>query len=131
MVEVLLLMLVTFVPLIALVSASARVHQAALGVTAAAREAGSAAVSGVDLTAARERAAVAALAAMRDQQMSTAGARVSVSTSSEFGRGAEVHVRVSYPVRVLAIPFASDAVGPSVWVRASHVAHVDPYRSRP
>lgn len=131
LVEVVLLVLVTFVPLVMLLTTLARVHEAALGVTAAAREAGTAAASGTDIGIARSSATASVAGAVQDHGMHTGEMRMSVSSSTRFERGASVHVRVSYPVRVLDIPFVADAVGPAVWVRASHTAFVDPYRSAP
>ena len=130
LVEVILLLLVTFVPLVSLLGALSRVHRAALAVTAATREAGTAATSATGATA-RKAATSAAVAAMEDQGLPAASMRISLSTSTRFERGAEIHVRVAYPVPVLGIPFIAKAAGPSIWVRASHTAHVDPYRSAP
>lgn len=131
LVEVLLLMLVTFVPLMMLIGALARVHQAALAITSAAREAGTAATSGVDISSARTAAASAAHAVVATYGIHPAAMKTSVTTSTRFDRGAAVTVRTSYPVRVIDIPFIVDTVGPSIWIRASHTAYLHPYRSAP
>lgn len=131
LVETILLVLLLIVPLIWTLGALAAIHRAALGVTTAAREAGTAAVSGSDATAASVLADEAALLALRDQEMDPRRSRVALAGLSSFQRGSRVQVRVAYPVRILSVPFLRGAVGPVIWVRASHVAQVDLYRSAP
>ncbi len=57
-------------------------------------------------------------------------ATVRWSAPDGLERGATVEVNVSYPVQVVRIPLVGDVAGPSVWVRSSHVARVDPFASR-
>lgn len=131
LVETILLVLILLVPLIWMLGALARVHRAALGVTAAAREAGAAAASAGDPAAAVRLADHSAGTALRNQALAPRRARVELRGVSSFGRGARIEARVVYPVRMLHIPFVASAVGPVVWVRASHAAYVDRYRSFP
>lgn len=131
LVETILLIVVLLVPLVWMLGALATVHRAALGVAAAAREAGSAAASATDPVSAARLSDEAAATALRNQSLAAADARVEVSGLSSFGRGSRISVRVAYPVRLLDVPFVGDRFGPALWVRASHLAHVDPYRSVP
>lgn len=131
LVEALLLILVLFVPLVALLSGLARVHAAALGVTAAAREAGSAAVEAPDAAGAARLGRAAAASALNNQSLQPKDARLDLSGTASLDRGAAVEVRVAYPVRLFDIPLVSRGAGPILWVRASHRAHVDLYRSFP
>lgn len=131
LVETILLVLLLMVPLVWTLGALGGIHRAALGVTAAAREAATAAVSASDATSAASLAEEAVAVALLDQEMSPGTSRVTLAGLASFGRGASVEVRVAYPVRVLRVPFLRDAVAPAIWVRASHVAQVDPYRSTP
>lgn len=131
LVETILLVLVLIVPLVWSIGALATLHRAALGVTAAARDAGVAAVSGSDSGTASVLAEEAAALALLDQEMDPRTSRVALGGLASFGRGTRVEVRVAYPVRILGVPFLRDAAAPTIWVRASHVAQVDPYRSEP
>lgn len=131
LVETILLVLVMFVPLLALLGALGRVHRAALGVTAAAREAAAAAVAAPGGDSAGAMALEAGATALRGHRLESDRGTISLAGLSSFARGAEIQARVGYPVRLVSIPFLSDAHGPVLWVRASHVARVDPYRSVP
>lgn len=131
LVETILLILVLFVPLVVLLGTLARVHQAALAVTTAAREAGSAGVAALEPRSAVTSARRVAALVLRDQSLRPDDAKVHVGGAGAFRRGARIEVGVAYPVRVLDVPFLSQGAGPAVWVRASHAAYVDPYRSRP
>lgn len=129
LVEMLLLILVMFVPVVSLLGSLARVHTAALAVTSAAREGGSAAASAADGLDAGEEFRGAVAETLRAQTLDPGSAEMSLQGTSTFGRGSRVEVRVAYPVRVMRIPFTGDAIGPVLWVRASHASHVDRYRS--
>lgn len=131
LVETILLVLVMFIPLLALLGALARVHRAALGVTAAAREAATAAGAASGGDAAGHMAREAGATALRGHGLEWQRGVVSLAGIGSFGRGVEIQARVAYPVRLVSVPFLSDVGGPLLWVRASHVARVEPYRSVP
>jgi hypothetical protein len=129
-IETFVLGLLMIVPLIWVLGVLADVHRGALAATAAAREAG--------LDAARSSGPAEADAAV-DQAVATAflnqgldprDARVRWTSDSQLARGGTVEVEVSYPVTVLQVPLLGRVSGPSVWVRARHVARIDLWRSR-
>jgi hypothetical protein len=129
-VETLLVALILLVPLMWLLGVLADLHRGAIAATAAVREAGSDAAASsdqMDATVAVQRAVHAAFA---DEGLDPARAGVVWSATSGFARGGEVRVRVEYPVTVVQFPFLGRVGGPSVLVKATHVARIDPYRSR-
>lgn len=128
-IETLLLGLLLVVPLTWGLTVLSELHRAALAGAAAAREAGFDAARSVDTADAQRRVDAAVAAAFRDHGLDPADARVEWTTHG-LDRGAPVEVRVSYPTPVFQAPFLGSVTGPSVWVRAEHVARVDPYRSR-
>jgi hypothetical protein len=129
-IDVLLLGLLFLVPLIWGLGMLADLQRAALASTAAVREAGFDAAGGsaADADAAVDRAVEEAFA---DQTLDPSAARVRWAAPDGFVRGGRVEVSVAYPVTVLEAPFLGRVAGPSVWVRAEHVARIDPYGSRP
>ena len=118
------------VPLIWLLGVLADLHRGALAASSAAREAGFEAARGETLADAHEAARVTTATAFVDHGIDPSLAKVDVS-AGRLERGATVEVRVSYAVTVLQAPLLGRVAGPSIWVRAGHVALVDPYRSRP
>lgn len=128
-VETLLLGLLLVVPLVWGLTVLSELHRAALAGAAAAREAGFDAARSSNAADAQRRIEAAVAAAFRDHGLDPSAARVEWTTRG-LERGAPVEVRVSYPTPVLQAPFLGRVSGPSVWVRADHVARVDPYRSR-
>ncbi len=104
-------------------------HRAALAATAAARETGFEAGRMTTSAEASRSAAVTVRRAFADHGLDPAKATVEIS--SGFDRGDRVEVEVAYPVTVLQAPILGQIAGPSVWIRADHLARVDPYRSRP
>lgn len=130
LVETLLLGLLLLIPLIWALGVLAEVHGAALATTAAAREAGFDAARASTPSEAQRRIDAAVAAAFADHGLDPAGARVDW-TPSGLGRGAALELRVSYEVAVAQAPFLGSVSGPSISVSATHVARVDPYRSRP
>ena len=130
MVETILLGLVLIVPLIWGLGILSELHRAALATTAAAREAGFDAARATTPIEARERVDAAVATALRDHGLDVAGADVEW-TAGDLRRGSAAEVRVVYEVRVLQMPFLGSLGGPAISVNASHVARVDPYRSRP
>lgn len=129
MVETLLLGMLLLVPLIWTLGVLSELHRAALATTSAAREAGFDAARAATPAEAEERIDTAVTAAFADHGMDPSRARV--EWVSDLRRGGEVELRVSYDVPVLQAPLLGSVGGPSVTVRASHVARIDPYRSRP
>ena len=129
MVETLLLALVLLIPLIWALGVLSELHRAALATTSAVREAGFEAARAATLGEAERRIDVAVATALTDHGIDPARARL--EWTSDFERGGQVELRVSYDVPVLQAPLLGSIGGPSVSVSASHVARVDPYRSRP
>lgn len=129
LVEVLTLGLVLLIPLVWMLTVAADLHRGALAASAAAREAGEEVSKVTDPRRAREVMSDAVARAFLDHGLDPRDASVSWR-SSPLRRGAEVDVRVGYPVTVLQAPFIGRTAGPSVWIRARHVARVDPYASR-
>jgi hypothetical protein len=128
-VEALLLGMLLLVPLIWTLGVLADLHRSALAATAAAREAGFDAARSATLAAADAAVAEAVERALADQGLDPGEARVRWDAGSSLRRGGPVEVEVAYPVTVVQAPLLGRVSGPSVWVRARHVARVDPYRS--
>jgi hypothetical protein len=128
-VEALLLGMLMLVPLIWTLGVLADLHRSALAATAAAREAGFDAARSATLAAADAAVAEAVERALADQGLDPREARVRWDAGSSLRRGGAVEVEVAYPVTVVQAPLLGRVSGPSVWVRARHVARVDPYRS--
>ena len=131
MVETILLGLLLLVPLIWVLGVLADVHRTALAATAAVREAGFEAARATDRPHAARAIDRAVAEAFVNQGLDPGPARVHLSAPAGLPRGAAVEVNVSYPVTVVQAPLLGRVSGPSIWVRARHVARVDPYRSRP
>lgn len=130
-VDVLLLGLLFFGPLIWGLGVLADVHRAALATAAAAREAGFDAATQTDVHSADEAVDHAVQAAFRDQSMDPSSAQAQWAAPGGLSRGGTIEVVVEYPVTVLQAPFLGRVAGPSIWVTAKHVARIDLYRSRP
>jgi hypothetical protein len=129
MVETLLLGLLLLVPLIWVLGVLSELHRASLATTTAAREAGFDAARAATRSDAETRVDRAVAAALADHGIEPGRARV--EWTSDLRRGGTVELRVSYDVPVLQAPFLGSVGGPTITVSASHVARVDPYRSRP
>ena len=128
LVETLLLGLLLLAPLIWALGVLSEVHRAALATTTAAREAGFDAARAATRSDAARRIDAAIANALADHGVDPERARV--RWTSDLERGGAVELRVSYDVSVLQAPFLGSIGGPSISVTASHVARVDPYRSR-
>jgi hypothetical protein len=122
--------LLLLAPLIWALGVLAELHRSALAATAAAREAGFEAARSVSTGDAERAVADAVAQAFNDHGLDPAVARVSWSAASGLERGAPVAVEVAVPVPVVGAPFLGPLAPASVWVRARHVARVDPFRSR-
>jgi hypothetical protein len=118
------------VPLIWGLSVLSELHRAALAATAAAREGGFEAARAGSLPAADGAVARAVQEAFADHGLEPADARVAW-TAEGLRRGTPVTVEVSFPVAVVGAPLLGRLSQPRIWVRARHVARVDPFRSRP
>jgi hypothetical protein len=128
-IEALLLGMLMLVPLIWALGVLADLHRSALGTTAAAREAGFDAARSATLVAADAAVAEAVERALADQGLDPGEARVRWGAGGSLRRGGAVEVEIAYPVTVLQAPLLGRVSGPSLWVRARHIARVDPYRS--
>jgi hypothetical protein len=130
LVETFLLALVLLVPLLWALGVLAELHRGALATSAAAREAGMEAARATDAIGADNAVGNAVRQAFADHGLDGDEAEVRWSTDPGFPRGAAVEVVVSYPVTVTQAPLLGKVSGPSIVVRASHVARIDPYASR-
>lgn len=128
--ETILLGLVLIVPLVWALGVLAEVHKGALATTAAVREAGSDAARSTSLRDGRRAIDEAVARALADQGLDPSLAEVTWSIDPYFRRGGIVEVQVAYPISVVGAPLIGSVSGPSVWVRASHITRIDPYRSR-
>lgn len=129
-IETVLLGLLFLVPLTWLLGTLSGIHIAALATTNAAREAGFEATRSSDLTSAEGALDRTVDQALRNHGLRPELAEISLSPGTSFTRGDSVEIVVSYPVRVLRLPFVGE-LSASVSVQAKHVARIDPYRSRP
>ena len=127
--ESILLGLLLIAPLLWALGVLADLHRGALAASAAAREAGFDAARSASASGANVAVDAAVRRAFADEDLDPGRARVRWSGFGS-GRGGAIVVRVSYPVTVLQAPLLGRVSGPSVWVNASHVARIDPFRSR-
>jgi hypothetical protein len=130
MLETILLGLLFLIPMIWALGVLADLHSGALAASAAAREAGFDAARATDVTDAERAVENAVEAAFRDQGLDPDKAAVRWSATGDLERGGSVEVSLRYPVTVLQAPLLGRVAGPSIWIRARHVARVDPFRSR-
>jgi hypothetical protein len=128
-IEMLLLALLLLVPLIWALGVLADLHKGALAVASAAREAGFDAARTADVGSAQRAIDEAVMRAFQDHGLDPADAEVYWS-GSRLQRGGAVEVQVGYAVTVAQAPLLGRVSGPSIHVRARHVARVDPFRSR-
>jgi hypothetical protein len=130
LIESLLLGLLLIVPIVWGLMVLAEVHRAALATTSAAREAGFDAARSADLTTADVSVDRAVGVALTNHGLDAGDSRIQWSAPDGLDRGARVEVHVTYPVGVFRFPFLGEVSGPSIWVRSTHVARVDPFASR-
>lgn len=128
--ETILLGLLLFIPLLWGLGVLAELHRGALASTAAAREAGFDAVRMSDRAAGSDAIDEAVARAFRNHGLDPGEVRVTWTGDKDLRRGSAVRILIEYPVPVLSAPFLGRVSGPSIWVRAEHVARVDPYGSR-
>jgi len=131
LIEATVLGVVILAPLIWALTMLAGVHEASLAATAAVREAGAEAARSSNEADARAAIDRAVVQAFSDQGIDPSNARINLRGAEGFVRGGIVEIEVQYPVSVLRAPFFGVADGPSVWVKARHIAQIDPFGSRP
>lgn len=119
--------LILTVPLLWMLMVVSSLHRTALASTSAAREAGLVASRAAAAGDAHRGARAAISRSLSERGVDPDTSTMSLSWAPD--RDAAVRVEIKIPVRVLTIPFLGRPVGPTIWVRANHVAHVDPYRS--
>jgi hypothetical protein len=130
-IETLLVSLILLVPLMWMLGVLSDLHRGALGTTAAAREAGFDAASSSDLASASVAVERAVHQAFVDEGLDPKKALVSWRATSGLARGGTVRVSVTYPVTIAQFPFIGRVSGPSIAVKATDLASIDLYRSRP
>lgn len=128
LIETVLLGLILLAPLMWLLTTLSQVQRGAFAAAAAAREAGFEAVRANSVAAADRGVRLAVQQAFEDHGLTATRARVRW-TSTGFERGGRVEVEVSYPVPVLRAPAVGVITRPAIWVRARHLARIDPFRS--
>ena len=128
--ETILLGLVLLAPLIWLLTVLGAVHSAALATSTAAREAGLEIGRSADAQSASRAAERAVSSALQDQELDPGSARVDAIWAPGLPRGTAVQIQVAYPVPVLSAPFLGSISEPVLWIEATHVARIDPFRSR-
>jgi hypothetical protein len=129
LIETIILGLLFLVPMIWALGVLSEMHRGALAATTAAREAGFEAGRTTTASDASRSAMTAVRQAFTNHGLDPS--RATISVSSGYARGDAVEVHVGYPVTILQAPLLGRLAGPSIWIRAEHVARVDPYRSRP
>ena len=129
-IETILLGLLLFIPLLWGLGVLAELHRSSLASTTAAREAGFDAVSVGHSKLAPEAIDSAVESAFRNHGLDPSAVRVTWIGDRDLARGSAARIIIEYPVAVLSAPFLGRVAGPSIWVRAEHVARVDPYGSR-
>lgn len=130
LIEVVLVGLLLLAPLLWGLGVLAQLHRGALAATSAAREAGLDAARAAGAAQARRSGERALVQAFIDHGLDARRVEARWSMDPRLERGSAVEVEVSYPVSVLQAPFLGSVSGPSIWIRARHVARVDPFRSR-
>ena len=130
LIESVLLGLLLIIPIVWALMVLADVHRAALATTSAAREAGFDAGRSGDLISADSSVNSAVGLALENHGLDVDESNVRWSAPDGLERGARIEVHVAYPVGVVRFPFLGEVAGPSVWVRSTHVARIEPFASR-
>jgi hypothetical protein len=130
LVESLLLGILLIIPIVWVLMVLADVHRSALAATSAAREAGFDAARSEDMADAARTIERTAGLALTNHGLDGDESDIRWSVPEGLERGARIEVHVSYPVSVVRFPFLGEISGPSVWVRSTHIARVDPFASR-
>lgn len=127
--EVVLLGLLLFVPTIWMLTVAGDLHRAALGSATAAREAGVAAARSDDAAAAHRAARAAGRRSLMERGVDPSASRITLSVGPALDRGSLIEVVVSTRVPVFQAPLLGRVAGPSIELRARHLARIDRYRS--
>lgn len=130
LIESVFLGLLLIIPIVWVLMVLADVHRAALATTSAAREAGFDAARSGDPPAAESSVERAVGLALENHGLDADESSIRWSAPDGLQRGAQIEVQVAYPVSVVRFPFLGEVSGPSVWVRSTHIARVDPFASR-
>ena len=130
LIESLLLGMLLIIPIIWVLMVLADVHRSALAATSAAREAGFDAARSDDVEDAARAIERTAGLAMANHGLDADESNIRWSAPEGIERGARIEVHVAYSVNVVRFPFLGEVSGPSVWVRSTHIARVDPFASR-
>jgi hypothetical protein len=130
LIESLLLGMLLIIPIVWVLMVLADVHRSALATTSAAREAGFDAARSSDLSDAAKSVERATELALGNHGLNADESNVRWTAPDGLDRGARIEVHVAYPVPVVRFPFLGEVPGPSVWVRSTHIARVDPFASR-
>ena len=130
MIETILLGLLLMVPIIWLLGVLGETHRAVLAATAAAREGGFEAARLDDDKLSNDAVDRLVTAAFLNHGLNPRNARVRYSTTgTETYRSVEI--KVSFRQPVFRAPLLGSLTTPAIPIEATHVARVDPYRSRP
>lgn len=130
LIEVMLLGLVLMVPIAWLLSVFAELHAAALGTSAAAREAGFEAARASDAASADLALTRLVEQSVEDHGLDPRRVEVKWSPAPGWQRGGSIEVLITYEVPVFQAPLLGSVSEPAVSVTAAHVATIDRYRSR-
>lgn len=130
LIETVLVGLLFLAPLLWALGVLSELHRGALAAVAAAREAGFDAARSATLAEATVAVDRAVGRAFADHGLEPEEADVRWAADRLLARGGTVEVEVVYSVPVLQAPLLGRVTTPSIDVRASHVARIDPYRSR-
>jgi hypothetical protein len=130
LIESLVLGMLLIIPIVWVLMVLADVHRTALAATSAAREAGFDAARSPDISTAAGSIERTAGLALTNHGLDADASSIRWSAPDGLERGARIEVQVAYPVNVLRFPFLGEVSGPSIWVRSTHIARVDPFASR-
>jgi hypothetical protein len=130
LIESLVLGMLLIVPIVWVLVVLGDVHRSALATTSAVREAGFDAARSPDLSIAASSIERTARLALTNHGLDAGASNIRWSAPDGLERGARIEVHVAYPVNVLRFPFLGEVSGPSIWVRSTHIARVDPFASR-
>lgn len=125
LIESLILGILILLPIAFMVVEFGEIQRAAIGVSAASREAGRAFVTSRSNSEAESRARAAANSVMSIHRLDPS--RATVSIAGELKRGSEVRVEVTY--RTPEVPLPLLGAIPAMTLRSSHIETVDRHRS--
>lgn len=130
-VEFVYLSVLLMIPLLYLLVTVFQVQSAAFGVTEAARQAGRAFATAVNISQGEARAAAAVELALGDQGLSPGEHALTLSAPQGLQPGGTVTVVVRHDVTLPVLGGLFGRVEPTIPVRATHVEVVDLFRETP